>query len=46
MRNIAISQFIVVIFIGVLLFSDFSKIIKYLRHLVKTNKVYKNLKKK
>ena len=46
MRNISINQVIVVFFIGILLFSDFSKIIRIFRNLVKTNKIYKNLKKK
>nr|YP_010131748.1 twin arginine protein translocation system- TatA protein [Thalassiosira profunda]QPZ94116.1 twin arginine protein translocation system- TatA protein [Thalassiosira profunda] len=46
MRNISIGQLIVVFFIGVLLFSDFSKIIKSLRDPFKNNKIYKNLKKK
>ena len=46
MRNISINQLIIVAFIGILLFSDFSKIIKNFRDLIKTNKIYKNLKKK
>jgi Sec-independent protein translocase protein TatA len=46
MRNISINQFIIIIFLGVLLFSDFSKIIKYFRDLIKSTKIYKNLKKK
>jgi len=46
MRNISTSQLIVVFFIGILLFSDFSKIIKNLRGLIKKNKIYKNMKKK
>jgi len=46
MRNISITQFIIIIFLGVLLFSDFSKIIKYFRDFIKNNKMYKDLKKK
>jgi Sec-independent protein translocase protein TatA len=46
MRNISLSQFIIIFVIGVLLFSDFSKIIKNLRNPIKNNKIYKNLKKK
>ena len=46
MRNISIGQILVVFIIGVLVFSDFSKILKNARNLVKNNKIYKNLKKK
>jgi Sec-independent protein translocase protein TatA len=46
MRNISINQFIIVFFIGILLFSDFSKITKDFRKFVKNNKIYKSLKKK
>lgn len=46
MRNISISQIFVVIIIGVLIFTDFSKILKNTRSLIKNNKIYKNLKKK
>jgi len=46
MRNISISQFIVVFFIAVLLFSDFSKVIKRFHNPIKNTKIYKNLKKK
>ena len=46
MRNISINQLIVVFFIGILLFSDFSKIIKNFRDLIKKTTIYKNLKKK
>ena len=46
MRNISISQLVAVIFIGILLFSDFSKIVNYFRDFIKNNKIYKNLKKK
>jgi Sec-independent protein translocase protein TatA len=46
MKNISINQLIVVFFIGILLFGDFSKIIKSLRDLIKETKIYKNLKKK
>ena len=46
MRNISIGQIFVVFIIGVLIFSDFSKILKNGRNLVKNNKIYKNLKKK
>ena len=46
MRNIGVSQLIVVFFIGILLFSDFSKIIKNIRGLIGEKKVYKNMKKK
>ena len=46
MRNISASQLIVVFFVGILLFSDFSKIIKNLRGLTREGKTYKNMKKK
>jgi len=46
MRNISISQFVAIIFIGILLFSDFSKIVNYFRDFIKNNKIYKDLKKK
>jgi Sec-independent protein translocase protein TatA len=46
MRNISIGQILVVFIIGALVFSDFSKILKNARNLVKNNKIYKNLKKK
>lgn len=46
MRNISINQFIIICIIGILLFSDFSKIIKTLNSFIKKNKIYKNLKKK
>jgi hypothetical protein len=46
MKNISINQLIVVFFIGILLFSDFSKITKNFRNLIKKTKIYKNLKKK
>ena len=46
MRNIGTSQLIVVIFVGILLFSDFSKIIKKLHELIKKKNIYKSVKKK
>ena len=46
MRNISIGQIFVIFTIGVLIFSDFSKILKNARNVVKNNKFYKNLKKK
>lgn len=46
MRNISIGQILVIFILGVLVFSDFSKILKNARNLVKNNKIYKNLKKK
>jgi Sec-independent protein translocase protein TatA len=46
MRNISVGQIFVIIIIGVLIFTDFSKILKNTRNLVKNNKIYKNLKKK
>jgi Sec-independent protein translocase protein TatA len=46
MRNISIGQIFVIFIIGVLIFSDFSKILKNVRNVVKNNKIYKNLKKK
>ena len=46
MRNISIGQLIIVVFIGILLFSDFSNIVKNFRDLLKNNKIYKKLKKK
>ena len=46
MRNISIGQILVVFIIGILVFSDFSKILKNAHNLVKNNKIYKNLKKK
>ena len=46
MRNISISQIFVVIILGVLMFSDFSKGLKSIRNLIKKNKIHKNLKKK
>jgi Sec-independent protein translocase protein TatA len=46
MRNISISQLVVVFLVGVLLFSDFSKTVKSLRNLAKHNKFLKKLKKK
>ena len=46
MKNISINQLIIVFFLGVLLFSDFSKILNNLRNLIKSNQIYKTLKKK
>ena len=46
MKNISINQLIVIFFIGILLFSDFSKIMKNFRDLIKKTLNYKNLKKK
>ena len=46
MRNISVGQIFVIIIMGVLIFTDFSKILKNTRNLVKNNKIYKNLKKK
>jgi hypothetical protein len=46
MRNISINQFIIVVFVGILLFTDFSKILKNVRKLLKKNEIYKMLKKK
>ena len=46
MRNISISQFIIIFLLGALLFSDFSKEIEVLSKKIKNNKIYKNLKKK
>jgi len=46
MRNISIGQIFVIFIVGVLIFSDFSKILKNVRNLVKNTKIYKNLKKK
>ncbi len=44
MRNISISQLIVIFFLGVLLFSDFSKIKKAFQGFIKKNIMYKNKK--
>jgi hypothetical protein len=46
MRNISINQFIIIILVGILLFTDFSKILKNVRKLLKKNEIYKMLKKK
>jgi hypothetical protein len=46
MRNISINQFIIVVFVGILLFTDFSKILKNVRKLLEKNEIYKMLKKK
>jgi len=46
MRNISISQIFVVVIIGVLMFSDFSKGLKSIRNLIKVNKIHKDSKKK
>ncbi len=46
MKNISVNQLIVIFLVGVLLFSDFSKILKNLRNLIKNNEIYKTLKKK
>ena len=46
MKNISINQFIVIFLVGVLLFTDFSKILKTLRNFIKNNEIYKTLKKK
>jgi Sec-independent protein translocase protein TatA len=46
MRNISLSQIIIVLFFGVLLFGDFSKIMKDFHALIKKNKIYRPLKKK
>jgi len=46
MRNISVSQLVVIFFLGILLFGDFSKTGKSLLNLIKHNKIYKNLKKK
>ena len=46
MKNISINQLIIVFFLGVLLFSDFSKILNNLQNLIKNNQIYKALKRK
>jgi Sec-independent protein translocase protein TatA len=46
MRNISINQLIVIFVLGILLFSDLSRITGSVRNLIKNNKFYKNLKKK
>jgi len=46
MKNISVNQLIIIFLVGVLLFSDFSKILKNLRNLIKNNEIYKTLKKK
>ncbi len=46
MKNISVNQLIVIFLVGILLFSDFSKILKILRNFIKNNKLYKTLKKK
>lgn len=46
MRNISINQLIVIFVLGILLFSDLSRITASVRNLIKNNKFYKNLKKK
>lgn len=46
MKNISVTQFVIVLFVGILLFSDLSKIIKRLQHLLEKKKVYKNAKRK
>lgn len=46
MRNISIGQIFIVFFVGLLIFSDFSKLLKNAHNLIKNNKIYKNLKKK
>jgi hypothetical protein len=46
MKNISINQFIVIFLVGVLLFTDFSKILKTLRNFIKNNEIYKTIKKK
>jgi hypothetical protein len=46
MKNIRVSQFIVLFLTGILLFSDFSKILKTFRSWVKNNEICKILKKK
>jgi Sec-independent protein translocase protein TatA len=46
MRNISIGQICIVFVVGLLIFSDFSKLLKNIRNLIKNSKIYKNLKKK
>lgn len=46
MKNISVNQLIVIFLVGVLLFTDFSKILKTLRNFIKNNEIYKTLKKK
>ncbi len=46
MKNISINQFIIICLVGVLLFSDFSKILKNIQNFIKNNEIYKILKKK
>ena len=46
MKNISINQIIILLLIALLLFSDFSKILKTFQNLIKNNKIYKALKKK
>lgn len=46
MRNISVNQFIIILLVGILLFSDFSKILNNLQNLIKNNKIYKAIKKK
>lgn len=46
MRNISVNQFIIILLVGILLFSDFSKILNNLQNLIKNNEIYKAIKKK
>jgi hypothetical protein len=46
MKNISINQIIIIFLVGVLFFSDFSKIFKNLQNIIKNNETYKALKKK
>jgi|JI9StandDraft_1071089.scaffolds.fasta_scaffold01317_10 Sec-independent protein translocase protein TatA len=46
MKNISVNQLIIIFLVGVLLFSDFSKILKNIRNFIKNNEIYKTLKKK
>lgn len=46
MKNISLNQFIVIFLVGILLFSDFSKILNNLQNLIKNTEIYKALKKK
>jgi hypothetical protein len=46
MKNISVNQVIIVFFVGILLFSDFSKICKNLRNLFKNTEISKTLRKK
>lgn len=45
MKNISISQILIIILLGILLFSDFSKITKKLNKFVKNCKFLQTLKK-